>query len=421
MWQALDYADVARFCNANGAPATTIDACRIGLSLHPGDPMLHVYRACAYDELGRLDEALADCEAALRLAARGPAAVFALITLALVRERLGDHGGALEAARAAIVLEPNDREAHALLGTLLAWHGVYPAAWAELECHWLDERIHFKQRFPERAEWDGEPIAGRRLLIVHAQGFGDLLQMARYVPRLRERGARVLLECAAPLRGLLQSLPGVDEQFLSGTAAHDRFDVFVRAMSLPRMCGEDGTPGNSGVPYISPGAEHAARWTTRFGSRNGRLRAGIAWAGNPSHPNDPRRSIPLAALAPFGSVPGVDWFSLQYGARANDAAPPGLALTRFHDDIGDMSDTAAIVAQLDLVISADTSIAHLAGAMGVPVWLLLPWRPDWRWSPSAADTPWYPTMRLFHAGEPRWDRAIEEAAAALRILVASNG
>ena len=302
MWKALDYADIARFCNANGGHATTIDACRIGLSLDPDNAMLYVYRACAYDELGKLTEAVADCEAALRLAPRGPAAVYALITLALVRERLGEHGAAVDAALQAIALEPADREAHAVLGTLLAWHGDYPAAWPELECHWLDERIAFRQRFPDLAEWNGEPIDGRRLLIVHGQGLGDLLQMLRYVPRLRERCAEVLLECPAALHGLVRAFPGVTETFATGTAPRERFDVFARAMSLARLCGEDGTPGRSGVPYIGADAARCSAFAERIGATDGkRLRTGIAWAGNPSHPNDRRRTIALDAFAPFAA------------------------------------------------------------------------------------------------------------------------
>ena len=420
MWKGYDYADIARFCNANGAHATTIDACRVGLSLDPDNPMLYVYRACAYDELGQLAEAVADCEAALRLAPRGTAAVYALITQALVRERLGDHGAAVDAALQAIALEPADREAHAALGTLLAWHGDYPAAWPELECHWLDERIAFRQRFSHLAEWNGEPIDGKRLLVVHGQGLGDFIQMLRYVPRLRERCARVVLECPATLRGLLGAFPGVAETFDSGTAPRERFDVFARAMSLARLCGEDGAPGHSGVPYIAADAARRAAFAERIGATSAkRLRAGIAWAGNPSHPNDRRRSIPLEAFAPFAAVADVAWYSLQYGPRADDPAPNGLALTRFGDAIAGMADTAAAIAQLDLVISADTSVAHLAGAMGVPVWLLLPWRPDWRWSPTATDTPWYPSMRLFHAAEPGWTNVLDATATALAALVAS--
>jgi hypothetical protein len=302
---------------------------------------------------------------------------------------------------------------------LLAWRGDFPAAWPELECHWLDERLHFRERFPDLPEWNGEPIDGSRLLIVHGQGLGDYLQMIRYVPQVRERCAEILLECPAPLLGLMRSLPDIAEVFVAGSAPRARFDAFARAMTLARLCNEDGAPGHSGVPYLRAGALSPAL-AARIGPRDGRLRAGIAWAGNPVHQNDRRRSIPLAEFAPFADVANTQWFSLQYGPRAGDDAPSGLTLTRFGDAIGDMSDTAAIVAQLDVVICADTGVAHLAGALGVPVWLLLPRRPDWRWSPSAADSPWYPSMRLFHAGEPSWKPVIQEAAGALAALATTK-
>jgi hypothetical protein len=413
LWKALDYVNAARFCNAHGAHATTIDACRIGLSLDPDNAMLYVYRACAYDEFGQSAEAVADCEAAIRLDPDGPAAVLALITLALVREREGDSAGALAAARSAIAIEPADREAHAALGTLLAWHGDYAAAWPELECHWLDERIQFRQRFPDLAEWDGENIDGRRLLLVHGQGLGDMLQMLRYLPRVRERAAHVLVECPESMLELVRTLHGSDDVFVTGSAPRERFDAFARMMTLARICGEVGTRGHSSVPYIFAGDARTNAWASCLAPRSGRLRAGIAWAGNPAHPNDRRRSISLEAFAPLAQTSGVDWYSLQVGPHASDPAPAGLDLTRFTNAIADMSDTAAIVAQLDLVISIDSSVAHLAGAMGVPVWLLLPWRPDWRWSPAANDTPWYPTMRLFHAGEGSWPALLPQVAAAL--------
>jgi hypothetical protein len=415
LWRALDYADIARFCNASGAHATTIDACRIGLSIAPDDAMLHVYRAAAYDELGQGTEAVADCEAAVRLDPRGHAAVLALITLALVRERAGDAAGALAAAGAALAISPADHEAHALLGTLRAWHGDYPAAWPELECHWLDERLQFMRRFPGLPEWDGEALAGQRVLVVHGQGTGDMLQMVRYLPRLRERGAHVLLECPPALIDLMHTVAGIDETLLSGTATPDRFDRFARLMTLPRLCGETGAPAAC-VPYIRADPARITAWAPRLSPAAGSLRAGLAWAGNPAHPNDRRRSIPLEALAPLATVPGVRWFSLQAGPHAGDAPPAGMALTRLDTQIADWSDTAAIVAQLDLVISADTAVAHLAGAMGVPVWLLLPWRPDWRWSPAGEGTPWYPTMRLFHAREPSWTTAVADVATQLPAL-----
>ncbi len=413
MRKALDYVETARFCNAYGAHATTIDACRIGLSLDPDNAMLHVYRACAYDEFGRSAEAAADCEAAVRLDPHGHAAVLALITLALVRERQGDAAAAFAAAQAAIAVEPGDREAHAVLGTLRAWHGDYPAAWPELEFHWLVERTRFRQRFPQHAEWNGEPIGGRRLLLVHGQGLGDMLQMLRYLPRLRERAAEVVLECPPSLIGLLRNTAGAEAAVPAGTVSGERFDVFARMMTLGRLCGEDATPGHSGVPYVTADAARVRAWAQRLPARDGALRVGIAWAGNPAHQNDRRRSIPLEAFAPLAATPGVRWFALQHGPHANDPAPAGLELIRLGESVADFSDTAAILAQLDLVISIDSAVAHLAGAMGVPVWLLLPWRPDWRWSPVAADTPWYPSMRLFHNPAPVWPALMADVARTL--------
>jgi len=414
LWRALDYADIARFCNAHGAHETTLDACRIGLSLDPENAMLYVYRACAYDELGRSSEAVVDCERAIELAPTGHPAVLASITLALVRERLGDPAGALAAAEAAIAISPADREAHAALGTLRAWHGDYRAAWPELECHWLDERLQFMQRFPDLAEWNGEELAGKRVLVVHGQGLGDMIQMLRYLPRLRERCARVVLECPSTLTGLIATVAGIDETVLPGTTTRDQFDVFARLMTLPRLCGETGEPTRS-VPYIAAGEGRKHAWAPRLPPGKG-LRAGLAWAGSALHPNDRRRSIPLTALAPLAAASNVRWSSLQVGPHAGDAGPPGLDLTRLGEAIGDMADTAAIVAQLDLVISADTAVAHLAGAMGIPVWLLVPWRPDWRWSPVGGRTPWYPSMRLFHAGEPTWSTVAVEVATQLQAL-----
>jgi hypothetical protein len=410
LWKAFDYADVARFSNAHGAHATTIDAVRVGLSLDPDNAMLYVYRACAYDEFGRSAEAIADCETALRLEPQGRTAILALMTLALLRERIGDGDGALAAARQAIAIDPSDREAHSLLGTLLAWRGAWAAAWPELECHWIDERVAFRQRFPGLREWNGEDISGRRMLLVHNQGLGDIVQMLRYAPQVRARCAELLLEVPPSMLELARGAAGIDAVFPKGTTPRERFDGFARVMTLARLCGEDGSPANVHVhvhvPYLQPSADRLATWAQLIGPRAERTRVGLAWAGNPFHQNDRRRSIPIERLAPLGNIEDVQWFSLQIGPRAADAARAGFELTRFDASIGDMADTAALIAQLDLVIAVDTGVAHLAGALGKPVWLLLPWRTEWRWPPIAETTPWYPTMRVFHSQDPSWNAAV---------------
>jgi Glycosyltransferase family 9 (heptosyltransferase)/Tetratricopeptide repeat len=406
LWKAFDYADVARFSNAHGAHATTIDAVRVGLTLDPDNAMLYVYRACAYDEFGRSDEAIADCQTALRLDPQGRAGILALMTLALVRERIGDPDGALAAAQQAIAIDPADREAHSLLGTLLAWRGAWRAAWPELECHWIDERIAFRQRFPDLREWNGEDIAGQRLLLVHNQGLGDIVQMLRYAPQVRARCAELLLEVPPTMLELVRGAAGIDAVFAKGSAPRERFDGFARLMTLARLCGEDGAPGGVHVPYLQPNPERLATWSQRIGPRDERTRVGLAWAGNPFHLNDRRRSMPIERLAPLGNITGVRWFSLQFGPRAADAPRIGFELERFDATIADMADTAALIAQLDLVIAVDTGVAHLAGALGKPVWLLLPWRTEWRWPPIAETTPWYPAMRIFHSQDPSWNTAI---------------
>ena len=414
MWKALDYVNVARFCNAHGAHATTIDAVRVGLTLAPENALLYVYRAVAYDEFGRSDEAIADCETAIRLAPGSEAAARAGITLALVRYRIGDVPGAVAAAQAAIAVDPANRETHAVLGTILAWEGAYPAAWPELECHWIEERVAFMQRFPGVSEWNGEDITGQRLLLVHGQGIGDMLQMLRYLPRICARAGSVLVECPENLFELVTAAAGGATVVAKNSTPRAAFDTYARTISLARLCGEDGAAGHSGVPYVAADPLRTDAWKAMLGSRDGRLRAGLVWAGNPFHVNDRRRSISLAAFAPLARISKIDWYSLQVGPRANDAVPAEFGLTRFSGGFDSFAATAALIEQLDLVIAADTGVAHLAGAMGKPVWLVLPWRPDWRWPPHADTTPWYPTMRLFHATDPSWTAAVDAVGAALR-------
>jgi len=250
--------------------------------------------------------------------------------------------------------------------------------------------------------------------VARRQGVGDLVQMLRYVPRVRERCAEVILEGPPAATALVRGLPGVSAVFANGTTPRERFDGFARLMTLARLCGEDGTPGRTAVPYLHADPARIAAWAPRLGARDGTLRSGLVWAGNPLHPNDRRRSIALEDLAPLGAVGGVRWLSLQAGPHAADPVPAGLTLERPAAELADWSDTAAVIAQLDLVVTVDTAVAHLAGALGVPVWLLLPWRPDWRWSRAAPTTPWYPSMRLFHANEPSWSAVVAEACAELR-------
>jgi hypothetical protein len=411
LWAHVDYEDVARFCSSAGRHAAALDACEIGLRLRGPDAALLVRRAQAHDGLGDYAAAIADCEAALALDPEPRVAVNAWVTLAYAHESDGQMMDACEAALRGIAIAPNRIEGHCAYGNVLARAGDLAPAWPQLECHWLAERIRYQQRFGG-PEWNGEDLAGKRVVVVHAQGLGDMLQMARYLPRLRERAAHVTLECPPSLAPLLRAVPGVDVIAAPDTIAPAQTDAFARLMTLPRIFAESGSRG-ANAPYLRVPPEALSRWA-RLVPRERRLRVGFAWAGNPFHTRDRARSIPLALCAAWADIPDIAWTSLQIGPSANDAADAALPLARYDVAITDMSDTAALIAQLDLVIAVDTAVAHLAGALGKPVWLLLPQRADWRWPRTAETTHWYASMRIVHAAQPGWAGLIDDVALRLR-------
>jgi hypothetical protein len=249
---------------------------------------------------------------------------------------------------------------------------------------------------------------------------GDTLQFCRYAPLLAARGATVLLRTPEPLQRLLRTLDGVS-QVLSETEPPPPFDLHCPLMSLPLACGTLVETIPATVPYLRADPAAAARWRERLRPLPG-LRVGLVWGGNP-RPGDPganavdrRRSIGLARLAPLTGIPGVSFVSLQKGAAAALAAAPpaGMALHDWTDELTDFADTAALVAALDLVISVDTSVVHLAGALARPVWVLNRFALCWRWLRGRTDSPWYPTARLFRQPAPGdWDSVVAEVAMAL--------
>lgn len=266
------------------------------------------------------------------------------------------------------------------------------------------------------ARWHGEPLAGKSLLVWFEGGYGDSVQFCRYLPLLKARGAaRITLVCHAPLHPLLATLAGVDAIVAAREAPEH--DYWVYLMSAPHLCGTDVDSVPAAIPYLHALPERIARWAPRLPV--GGLRVGLVWKGSIAHENDADRSLPaLDTLAPLGTVDGVHYVSLQKGAGEDEARnpPTGLELTHLGSDIGDFADTAAIVAQLDLVICVDTAVAHVAGALGTPCWVLLSeYRADWRWIAGRDDSPWYPQrMRVFHQmRDGDWAPVIEEVRAAL--------
>jgi tetratricopeptide (TPR) repeat protein len=405
-----DYSSIARFCNDSGAFELALQAAVNGLKHNARNPLLHLRVAQSYDGLGDSTRALEAGANALFLDPLPDVRAQTLATMALALERVGRLEDARETVGRAVLAAPDAIEPHVARGGIFGRDADYAQAWPEIEFSFVEERAWFRKRFGA-AEWNGEDLAGKRLLLVNGQGAGDLLQMVRFAPALRARGAEVLVEVPPALAPVLGTVPGITLA-PKDTVARDAVDVFARAMALPRILGETGA--HPAGAYLHVPETAAARWRDRLGPRSGRLRVGLAWAGNPYHSNDHFRSLSLAAFAAFAGLDGIEWISLQVGPKAYEAAPAGLPLTRLHDEIRDFADTAAIVAACDLVISVDTAVAHLAGAIGAPVWLLLPARPEWRWPRSGETSPWYASMRLVHSGADGWPVALERAIERLR-------
>jgi hypothetical protein len=258
-------------------------------------------------------------------------------------------------------------------------------------------------------------LEGRTILLHAEQGFGDVIQFIRYLPLVEQRGGRIIVECQAELQRLFQTTAERCQIVIRGQPL-PAFDLHCPLLSLPRAFGTAlaNIPGTE--PYLQADAEQVGRWQRRLGEFDSMVKVGLAWAGSPTHKKDRNRSMKLARLAPLGQAPGVRFFSLQKGATAAQAKtpPPGMDLVDWTEELKDFADTAALIANLDLVIAVDTAVVHLAGAMGKPVWTLLPFVPDWRWLLEREDSPWYPTMRLFRQNSwGDWDSVITRVADAL--------
>jgi Flp pilus assembly protein TadD len=354
---------------------------------------------------GQLPEAVASYCDALQ---REPNDALALSNLgaALWQQRRLDVAAAC--LENAIALRPDLPEAHANLALVLLAQGHLPRGWAEHEWRWkTPQMIGHVRHFPQ-PRWGGEAGGGQTLLIHAEQGLGDTLQFCRYAPLAAATGWRVVMAVQAPLVRLLRGLPGVERVVASGEAL-PHFDCHCPMLTLPLAMGTtlSNIPGT--VPYLHADAAQVAAWRTRLPEQR---RIGLAWAGNASLGSDRRRSLPPERLAPLVETPGARFFSLQKGGPP---APASFGLSDFMPEIHDLADTAALIASLDLVISVDTAVAHLAAALGKPVWLLDRFDSDWRWLTGRRDSPWYPTLRIFRQPEAgAWDPVLAEVAAALR-------
>jgi len=384
----------------------------------PGEPEFHNNLGLVLAATDRNDEAIAAFRAALALK---PDHVGAWNNLGLALQAANRVGEAIAAFREAVARAPQFAQSHWNLALALLLDGQYAEGWREYEARLAVRELRRDDRVTSVPRWDGVARPGTTLLLTCEQGLGDALQFIRYAAPLAERGVRVLVRAEPPLARLLGSAPGVDASFRPDEALPP-FDAHLPLLSLPGVLGVVPGTAPAVTPYLAadPAKRAAAAATLRRSGQ--RLAVGVAWAGNPAHRNDRRRSLALATLAPLLAVPGIDWRSLQKGESAREIArePSARALAPLPDDAS-FDDTAALVAELDLVVTVDTSVAHLAGALGRPVWILLPFAPDWRWGLATSATPWYPKARLYR--QPAigaWGAVIDEVTAALRALASQS-
>ncbi|WP_029015138.1 tetratricopeptide repeat protein [Niveispirillum irakense] len=370
-----------------------VDAYRRALVLTPDEPATLNNLGLALSQDGRRDE---EAAAWLRRAIRlKPDFADAWLNLGLVLRNQNRIDAAMDYCRQALAADPAHAPANTLLATCLLLKGQVRAGFAAYEWRTrLKEYARPEQPYPSPV-WKGGDPAGLTLLVHDEQGLGDGIQFARFAPLLAQRGARVVVECARPLARLFASLCGIDGVVARGDPLPSH-DAHVSMMSLPHRLGLDDIPAP--VPYLAAEPGLVAHWAARLAGGGG-LKVGLVWAGNPDFKDDRRRSPGLAAFLPLLDVQGVQFFALQKGGGRRDLAGMAGRLGPHFTDLGpaiaDFADSAAIMANLDLVISSCTAPPHLAGAMGRPVWTVLPLNADWRWLEAGEDSPWYPTMCLF--------------------------
>jgi tetratricopeptide (TPR) repeat protein len=365
------------------------------IALDPTHARAHHNRGAVLHRLGRFEEAVASCDRAI---ATAPAYANAFYHRGRALRELRRHDEALASYRQAIALDPNNAAAHWEAGLIALSQGDFAAGWQGYEWRFKVKEIGSPRDFAQ-PQWRGDAALEGRTILLHAeQGFGDTIQFARYAPLVAASSAAVVLEVQPPLATLLRGMPGVSKLLCRGEPLPE-FDLHCPLGSLPLAFATTVETIPAPIP-MRPPAERIAAWRARLPAATPRV--GLVWSGDARHRNDRARSMAFEMLAPLIGTPGICFVSLQKEARATDLQ----ALRRCGNvsdiaaRIEDFADTAAAISLLDLVITVDTSVAHLAGSLGKPVWILLPVAVDWRWLTDREDSPWYATARLFRQSSP---------------------
>ncbi len=401
----------------NGEAARAAACFEKALSKDPDMDAAHTNLGSSRLRQGWMDGAIDSFRRAIDI---NPQSAEAWNNLGNVYFRLHRLGEAEAAYRRSLDIRPSYVEADLNLGILLLLRGNLPEGWPRYESRWSMPGVAEKRPKFKQPEWEGDPLSGRTLLVYSEQGMGDNLQFVRYLPLLRERypDSKIYFWCLPPLYRLFRSCAetwGIEALPPTVAGGLPPIDLQIALLSLPYRMGTELSSIPANVPYIWPESGLVEKWSSRLAELPGK-KVGVVWASGEIYAFHKFRTVRLKQLEPLLNTPGISWVSLQKGSGAEQIVSEGLSgkIVNLMDEVEDFADTAAIMAGLDLVVSVDTSVPHLAGAMGVPVWLLDRFDTDWRWLLDRADSPWYPTMRIFRQTSfGDWPSAMDAAAAAL--------
>ena len=431
-------------------PEAAIEALQTAVAQKPDFPQAYNNLGLAQYDAGRFEDALACYDKALtskpdyadaylnmgnalrELGRPDAAAVSFQKAIVLDRDLFEAHNNLgnvlmeqdqLEAAAAsyatAIGLKPDNPGAHKNLGIISLLQGDFETGWPEYSWRRLEDDPVFKVRNYKPPFWDGEDLTGKTIFVYPEQGLGDIIQFVRYLPMLRQRGGRVAFDIPLPMARLMWDLDGIDVSLKDGDTLPP-FDYHIPLLELPKLLGTTLDTIPAAKAYLHADKNLVEAWGERLGPKE-EFRIGLVWGGNLDHLNERNRSIEPELFLPLVETPGVSALSLLVGRDGEAGRVFGDVVTDLAPDLGDFADTAAAITNMDLVISVDTAVAHLAGALGTMVWTLLPFNSDWRWMLGRDDSPWYPSMRLFRQEKREdWEGVIERVAAELADLAKAS-
>jgi len=401
------YNNMGAALRGTGKLEAAVACYRFCLNIRPNHPGVYSNIGNAYRELGSLQLSIESHQRAVELAPNDASTHY---NLGLALRDFGHTEQSLSAFETALRLDPNHVECRWDRSLTLLALGDYARGFEEFEWRWKLART------PKRAlttpEWDGAKLKGKTVLIYQEQGIGDMIQFARYIPLVKEQGVNVVVECQPELASLMSTVPGIDKVINVGSAL-PKYDCHIAMMSLARVFKTTLETLPNKTPYMGPPEGVSIQLPT---SMDHQRQIGIAWARRPTHTNDINRSCDFKYFIELLGVPGVSVYSLQKGLYEADIKENGCSalVIEMGSKLNDFADTTALIQQLDLVITVDTAVAHLAGAMGKSVWVVLPFAADWRWMVETSESPWYPSMRLFRQRKPgNWKQVFIDIREAL--------